>query len=57
MPLTISCAFFVAASVVVLDPSEELLDELVESEDEDEDDDEDPSAVMLVDDEVELSEE
>ncbi len=36
---------------------EELLDELLESEDEEDEDDEEPSAVMLVDDDVELSEE
>ena len=55
-----SCAFLVAASVAVLDPFEELLDELpdelLESEDEEDEDDEEPSAVMLVDDDVELSE-
>jgi hypothetical protein len=60
MPLTMSCAFLVAASVAVLDPFEELLDELpdelLESEDEEDEDDEEPSAVMLVDDDVELSE-
>ena len=32
-------------------------DELLESEDEEDEDDEEPSAVMLVDDDVELSEE